>query len=96
MLFRVSAELEYVARFPSTLILNIQAQRNASQVILDEQLTVEPRIKVAEFTDAADNRFLRLETGRAQEPWRSTTRRRSTATSRPTGPAPSSRPRSPS
>ena len=52
MLFRVSAELEYVARFPSTLILNIQAQRNASQVILDEQLTVEPRIKVAEFTDA--------------------------------------------
>jgi transglutaminase-like putative cysteine protease len=63
MLFRVSAELEYVAKFPSTLILNIQAQRNASQVILDEQLTVEPRIKVAEFTDAADNRFLRLETG---------------------------------
>ena len=63
MLFRVSADLEYVARFPSTLILNIQAQRSASQVILDEQLTVEPRIKVAEFTDAADNRFLRLETG---------------------------------
>ena len=63
MLFRVSAELEYVAKFPSTLILNIQAQRNASQVILDEQLTVEPRIKVAEFTDATDNRFLRLETG---------------------------------
>ena len=63
MLFRVSADLEYVARFPSTLILNIQAQRSASQVILDEQLTVEPRIKVAEFTDATDNRFLRLETG---------------------------------
>jgi hypothetical protein len=53
MLFRVSAELEYEAKFPSTLILNIQAQRNASQVILDEQLTVEPRLKMAEFTDAA-------------------------------------------
>ena len=63
MLFRVSAELEYVARFPSTLILNIQAQRTASQVILDEQLTVDPRLKMAEFTDSADNRFLRLETG---------------------------------
>ena len=36
MLFRVSAELEYEAKFPSTLILNIHAQRNASQAILDE------------------------------------------------------------
>ncbi|MEO5823835.1 MAG: transglutaminase family protein [Vicinamibacteraceae bacterium] len=63
MLFRVSAELEYEAKFPSTLILNIHAQRNASQVILDEQLTVEPRVRVAEFTDATDNRFIRLETG---------------------------------
>lgn len=63
MLFRVSAELEYEAKFPSTLILNIHAQRNASQVILDEQLLVEPTLKMAEFTDRADNRFIRLETG---------------------------------
>ena len=63
MLFRVAAELEYEAKFPSTLILNIHAQRNASQVILDEQLVVEPRVKVTEFTDATENRFLRLETG---------------------------------
>ena len=96
MLFRVSAELEYEAKFPSTLILNIHAQRNASQVILDEQLTVEPRIKVAEFTDATDNRFLRLETGRAQDAVACATRRRSTATSRPTGPARSRPRRSPS
>ena len=63
MRFRVSAELEYEAKFPSTLILNIHAQRNASQVVVGEQLTVEPRVKVAEFTDASHNRFLRLETG---------------------------------
>lgn len=67
MLFRVSAELEYEAKFPSTLILNIHAQRTASQVIVDEQLTVEPRLEMAEFTDSADNRFIRLETGPHQE-----------------------------
>ena len=61
---RVSARLEYEAKFPSTLILNIHAQRNASQVVLDEQLAVEPRVKVAEFTgEGTGNRFLRLETG---------------------------------
>jgi len=64
MLFRVSARLEYEAKFPSTLILNVHAQRNASQVVLDEQLSIEPRVKVAEFTgEGTGNRFLRLETG---------------------------------
>jgi len=64
MLFRVSARLEYEAEFPSTLILNIHAQRNAAQVVLDEQLSIEPRVKVAEFTlEGTGNRFLRLETG---------------------------------
>jgi transglutaminase-like putative cysteine protease len=64
MLFHVSAHLEYEARFPSTLILNIHAQRGASQVVLDEQLSVEPRVKIEEFTEAATgNRFVRLETG---------------------------------
>lgn len=65
MLFHVSAHLEYEAKFPSTLILNIHAQRNPSQSILEEQLSIEPRIKVEEFTqEATGNRFLRLETGR--------------------------------
>ena len=64
MLFRVSARLEYEAEFPSTLILNIHAQRNAAQDVLDEQLSIEPRVKVAEFTlEGTGNRFLRLETG---------------------------------
>jgi len=65
VLFHVATELEYAAKFPSTLILNIHAQRNASQVILDEQLSVEPRVKIAEFTnEGTGNRLLRLETGR--------------------------------
>ena len=65
MLFHVASHLEYAAKFPSTLILNIHAQRSASQVILEEQFSVEPRVKIAEFTaEGTGNRFLRLETGR--------------------------------
>src|SRR5258707_1148689 len=65
MRFRVSCELEYTAHFPSTLILNVHAQRSASQAVLDERLVIEPRLKVSEFTaDSSDNRFIRLNTGR--------------------------------
>ncbi len=65
MLFRVSCEIEYVVRFPSTLILNVHAQRHAAQTVLDEQFTVEPRVKVSELTmDGTDNRFIRLHTGK--------------------------------
>lgn len=68
MLFHVSSELKYEAKFPSTLILNIQAQHSPSQTIVDEQLAVEPVVKLTEFTpDNSDNRFLRLETGRHKE-----------------------------
>ena len=53
------------AKFPSTLILNIHAQRSASQVVLEEHFSVEPPVKVAEFTaEWTGNRFMRLETGR--------------------------------
>jgi transglutaminase-like putative cysteine protease len=65
MLFEVSCELEYAVQFPSTLILNLHAQRSPSQTILEEHFTVEPRVRVGEFTpDGKDNRFIRLETGR--------------------------------
>ncbi len=68
MLFHVSCELEYAARFPSTLILNIHAQRNASQTILEEQLAIEPRVRVTEFTpEGSDNRFVLLKTGNHQK-----------------------------
>ena len=37
MLFHVSCELEYAAQFPSTLFLNVYAQRTQWQTILDER-----------------------------------------------------------
>ena len=65
MLFQVSCALEYTVKFPSTLILSVHAQRNASQTVLAEQFDIEPRVRVGEFTpDRTDNRFIRLETGR--------------------------------
>jgi transglutaminase-like putative cysteine protease len=65
MRFKVSCQLEYDISFPSTLILNMHAQRNASQTISKEHFSVEPRTRVEEFTaDGNANRFIRLETGR--------------------------------
>src|SRR4029078_3493629 len=65
MRFKVSCQLVYDIRFPSTLILNMHAQRNASQTISKEHFSVEPRTKVDEFVaDGNANRFIRLETGR--------------------------------
>ncbi len=64
VVFNVSCQLDYAVRFPSTLILNVHAQRNASQTVLKEQFDVTPDVRVAEFTaDGSDNRFIRLETG---------------------------------
>jgi transglutaminase-like putative cysteine protease len=65
MRFKVSCYVEYDIGFPSTLILNIHAQRNTSQSIIDERFVVEPRLKIDEFmADDSANRFVRLETGR--------------------------------
>jgi transglutaminase-like putative cysteine protease len=65
MLFHVSCDLDYTAQFPTTIILNVHAQRNASQTILDEQFVVTPPVRVSEFTpDGSANRFIRLKTGR--------------------------------
>jgi transglutaminase-like putative cysteine protease len=64
MLFHVACELEYEVRFPSTLILNVHAQRNESQTIVSEQFTVDVPVALTEFTpDGSENRFIRLETG---------------------------------
>ena len=64
MLFKVAADLEYEAKFPSTMILNIHAQRSASQTVLHEEFSITPKLKVTEFTvNGTDNRFVRLDTG---------------------------------
>ena len=65
MIFQVSCRLEYAIKFPSTLILNVHAQRNASQTVLQEEFVIEPKLRVSEFTaEGTQNRFIRLETGR--------------------------------
>ena len=68
MLFNVSCDVAYKVNFPSTLILSVHAQRNASQTVVDEQFSVEPKVKFSEFTtEGTDNRFVRIETGDAKE-----------------------------
>jgi transglutaminase-like putative cysteine protease len=65
MLFHVGCELEYSAKFPSTLIVSVHAQRSASQTVLHEQFSVDPPVKFTEFApDGSQNRFIRFETGK--------------------------------
>lgn len=68
MRFQVSGQLEYEIKQPTTLILNVHAQRNAGQTILEEQFAVEPYVKVEEFsTEGDENRFVRLDTGKKKQ-----------------------------
>ncbi|MEP7246264.1 MAG: transglutaminase family protein [Gammaproteobacteria bacterium] len=68
MLFNVSCHLEYAVSFPSTLILSVHAQRNASQTILEEHFSVEPKVKFSEFAiENTGNRFVRIQTGRRKK-----------------------------
>jgi len=67
MLFRVTSQLEYDVRFPSTLMLNIHAQRSASQSVVEERFTVDPPVAFEEFlSQGTENRFIRLKTGKAK------------------------------
>ncbi|MCE9608565.1 MAG: transglutaminase family protein [Planctomycetia bacterium] len=62
--FHVSCRIDYDVAFPSTLIFNIHPQRNSAQTIIEEKLTIEPRVKAEEISiDGGENRFLRLRTG---------------------------------
>jgi transglutaminase-like putative cysteine protease len=62
MKFKVSAELGYDVKAPSTLILNVHALRTAHQTILYEQLSISPYIKVEELPAInGENRFVRLD-----------------------------------
>lgn len=64
MQFHVLSHLEYTVKFPSNLILNIHAQRNSGQTILEENFTVSPNVKTEEFLlDNGTNRLIRLQTG---------------------------------
>ena len=67
MKLKVACDLQYEALFPSTLILNVHAQHNAAQTILEERLTIEPRLSSETLTPTgSENRFVRIETGRSK------------------------------
>ncbi|MBD1385389.1 transglutaminase family protein [Mucilaginibacter rigui] len=62
MRFKVSAELGYEVKAPSTLILNVHALRTAHQTIIDEKLSIAPYIKAEELPSTnSENRFVRLD-----------------------------------
>jgi transglutaminase-like putative cysteine protease len=62
MKFNVLTEMEYMARSPGTLILNIQAMRTARQTVLNETFAIEPSANVEELTSAQNgNRLTRFE-----------------------------------
>ncbi|RYZ67808.1 MAG: transglutaminase family protein [Proteobacteria bacterium] len=64
MIFDVGCRLAYEAEFPTTLILSVRAQRNASQQVIEEQLVFSPQLPLhEEVEDAFGNRFERINTG---------------------------------
>jgi transglutaminase-like putative cysteine protease len=68
MQFKVQAEAVYQVRQPSTIILNLHALRTPSQTVVEEHFHVEPKIRSEEFlSSSGENRFLRLETGKAKK-----------------------------
>jgi transglutaminase-like putative cysteine protease len=67
MHFQIASELHYEGLQNSTLILNVHALRTPSQTIIEENFHVEPRVRCEEFLSATgENRFVRLETGKAK------------------------------
>lgn len=62
MKFDVRTEMEYTARSPGTLILNIHALRTPHQTVISEEFVIEPYIKVEELVPVhSENRLMRFE-----------------------------------
>jgi transglutaminase-like putative cysteine protease len=62
MKFNVFTEMEYVARSPGTIILNIHALRTPHQTVISEIFDIEPYIKVEELISTqSENRLMRFE-----------------------------------
>lgn len=65
MKFKVTSELEYNVRFPSTFIFNIHALRTKNQTVLEETLSIDPFFRTEEINSSvSENRFLRLDVDR--------------------------------
>jgi transglutaminase-like putative cysteine protease len=62
MKFNVFTEMEYTARSPGTVILNIHALRTPHQTVISETFVTEPYIKIEELVSAqGENRLMRFE-----------------------------------
>ncbi|MEO6231869.1 MAG: transglutaminase family protein [Ferruginibacter sp.] len=61
MKFKVFSELQYTVNMPTTFIFNIQVARTARQVILEENLIVDPFIQAEQYNALnSDGRFIKL------------------------------------
>ena len=68
MQFKVAADFKYNVPQRSTVILNVHALRTPSQEILEERFSVEPKVRCEEFLSTnGENRFVRLDTGKASK-----------------------------
>ena len=68
MKLEIKADLKYIVRAPSTVILNIHALRSQKQIVLEEALVIEPYVKVEEISsDHRENRLIRLELSSEEE-----------------------------
>jgi transglutaminase-like putative cysteine protease len=66
MQFKVGADFQYDVTQRSTVIFNVHALRTPSQEILEEHFSVEPKVRCEEFLSTnGENRFVRLDTGKA-------------------------------
>ena len=62
MKFQVHSEVEYSVFSPITFIFNIHALRTSNQAVLEETLSLDPYIRIEEFTShTSSNRFVRVQ-----------------------------------
>jgi transglutaminase-like putative cysteine protease len=62
MKFDVFADMEYTARAPGTIVLNIHALRTPNQTVISEAFSIEPYIKAEELVGMyGENRLVRFE-----------------------------------
>lgn len=61
MKFNINSSLSYVVNAPTTFIFNIHALKTNSQTVWQEQLTIDPSLKIEEFVSYdGSSRFVRL------------------------------------
>jgi len=63
MKFKIHSDISYVVETPTTFIFNIHALRTNNQIIIEEQLLLDPFIPIEEFSyNDGTSRFVRLKT----------------------------------